>query len=210
MTDSVDQLHLVDPVQRRFCHAVISAMTFSVILEMASLETRSPKTSPKCAVITPVVRPYRAQRQHDLVDARQPPMSFLHDLRSNVDPVSRGTSISTGRSRSRRSCVPLREFPLPRPDTSRCRNRGAVHLDFQSGLQDILRHPVQQPAPGRRARSPAPWTVPGAAELTLADPFQSPMGSMVSLMISPHRPACRQRRSTYSDTRFSTTVGSIW
>jgi hypothetical protein len=91
---------------------------------------------------------FRAQRQHDLIHARQPALAFLHDLRIE-----------------RRPGVP-RDVDLHRPDLGQHGLRtGAVagvpaaasghvvfsvsevfiHFRLQGGLQNVFRQPVQQP-----------------------------------------------------------------
>lgn len=95
-------------------------MTFSVMREMVSLETLAPNTSAKWAAISPVVSPF-ALNDNTISST---PVSRRCRLRticgSNVEPVFRGTSISTGPISVSTVFVrvPLREFPLPRPDTS--------------------------------------------------------------------------------------------
>lgn len=95
-------------------------MTFSVIPKMVSLETRAPKTTPKCAAISPVVRPFALSDNTISSTPVSRRCRFFTICGSNVDPVSRGTSISTGPISVMTVLVrvPLREFPLPRPDTS--------------------------------------------------------------------------------------------
>lgn len=59
--------------------------------------------------------------------------------------------------------VPLREFPLPGPDTSCFAvSQVLVHLCFQSGLQDL----VSTTRLGLRALCPAPWPGPEATART--------------------------------------------
>jgi hypothetical protein len=104
----------------RFCHSVISPMTFSVILEMVSFETVAPKTSAKWAAISPVVSPFAFSDNTISSTPVSRRCRYFTICGSNVDPVSRGTSISTGPISVSTVLVrvPLREFPLPRPDTS--------------------------------------------------------------------------------------------
>lgn len=103
-----------------FCHSVIFPTTFSVIREMVSFETLAPNTSAKCAAISPVVRPFALSDNTISSTPVSRRYGFLMICGSNDDPVSRGTSISTGPVSVMTVLVrvPLRVFPLPRPDTS--------------------------------------------------------------------------------------------
>ena len=95
-------------------------MTFSVIREIVSLETLAPNTSAKWAAISPVVSPFALSDNTISSTPVSRRCRFFTICGSNVDPVSRGTSISTGPISVSTVLVrvPLREFPLPRPDTS--------------------------------------------------------------------------------------------
>jgi hypothetical protein len=95
-------------------------MIFSVMSEMVSLETLAPNTSAKCAAISPVVRPFALSDNTISSTPVSRHWRFCTICGSNVAPVSRGTSISTGPIPVSTAFmrVPLRDFPLPRPDTS--------------------------------------------------------------------------------------------
>ena len=115
-------------------------MTFSVIREMASLETLAPNTS------FPGREARCAQRQHDLIHVGQPTLPFPHDLR-----IERRAGVA-------------RHIDLHRPDLGQ-HGLGVgsvagvpapasgnvvffvseVLVPFRRrGLRDILRQPVQQ------------------------------------------------------------------
>ena len=96
-------------------------MTLAVILEMVSWLTEAPYTSPKWALISPVVGPLADSDR----TSSSPPSSRRWRLctitGSNVLSRSRGTSIVTGPIcvRTVLGRVPLREFSPFRPATSR-------------------------------------------------------------------------------------------
>ena len=71
-------------------------MIFSVILEIVSLETLAPNTSAKCAAISPVVSPFALSDNTISSTPVSRRCRFFTICGSNVAPVSRGTSISTG------------------------------------------------------------------------------------------------------------------
>lgn len=102
----------------RLCHSVISPMTLSVIRESVSFDTLAPDTSPKRPAISRVVRSYVLSDNRTSSTPVSRCCRFLTIRGSNVEPVSRGISISTGPISVSTVLVrvPLREFPLPRPD----------------------------------------------------------------------------------------------
>ncbi len=92
----------------------------SVIREMVSLETLTPSTSATWAAISPVVRPFALSDNTVSLTPVSRRCRFFTICGSNVEPVSLGTSICTGPISVSTVFVrvPLREFPLPRPDTA--------------------------------------------------------------------------------------------
>lgn len=110
------------------------------------LETLAPNTSAKVGRDFPGCGPLRAQRQHDLVNGGQPTLRFFTITGSNVEPVSRGTSISTGRTSVSTVRAGTVAGARSRARTRRdFRTEVFVHFHFQCGLEDVHRDPVQQP-----------------------------------------------------------------
>ena len=69
-------------------------MTRSVIRETVSFRHGGAVDLREVRADLPGRQPLRVKRQHDLIDAAQPPLPLLDDLRSsNVPSRSRGTSI---------------------------------------------------------------------------------------------------------------------
>src|SRR5690606_4463038 len=65
----------------RFCHSVISSSTLSVIRELVSFFRRRSVDILKVCRDLAGGQSFVAEREHDLVDAGQPPLPFAHDLR---------------------------------------------------------------------------------------------------------------------------------
>lgn len=146
--DRVDEHRREDPVRGTVLPTVISETTFSVILEMVSLETFAPNPSAKCAAISPVVSPFALKDRTISSIPVSRRCRFFTVWGSNVDPVSLGTSISTGPISVSTvfERVPLRELPLPRPEIScfpypRCSSISASKAVSKTFLVSLFNSP---------------------------------------------------------------------
>ena len=147
--------------------ACISSITRSVIRETVSLDTDAPYTSAKCALISPVVRPFAYNDSTTASTSVSRRCRFVTITGSNVPSRSRGTSISTWPALSVSTVLVAGAVAgvaaVPALDGVLVVAEVLGHLLLEGGLDHRLGERLEQPVRAGQLLTPGPGCRPAPA-----------------------------------------------